>query len=169
MPKGKENKYQGNTGKEIVRETRNPRRDAIDYVSNGGKHKLNVTEWLDSGRPSGQDSHRSHDVYKTKPGDASYGIAKKGISGVVAETGKAFTVRDDYDYANPKSGKGYHVNATLDKQKVAFTKGPDSSEREYIDRTNMTAERYYHDGPEEAAKWYQGEREKPNWNAQIHK
>ena len=72
-------------------------------------------------------------------------------------------MRDDYDYANRTSGKGYHVNAMLGQDRRAYTMGPNSSENQYIDRTNMTGERYYHDGPEAAAKWYQGQREKPNW------
>ena len=73
----------------------------------------------------------------------------------MVETGQSFAVRDDYDFANPGGdGKGYHVNAQLGKEKVAFCWEGHSSPAMYYDRTNMTGERYYYDGPEEAAEWY---------------
>jgi len=78
----------------------------------------------------------------------------KGVTGTVVETGKSFTIRDDYDFANPTaSGKGYHVNAQLGKETVAFCSGQ-NSERQYFDRADMTGQRYYHDGKAEAFKWY---------------
>lgn len=85
---------------------------------------------------------------------AEYEPAKKGIKGTVVETGQSFTIRDDFDFANPtSSGKGYHVNVQLERQTVAFCSGR-YNENEYYDRTNMTGERYYFDGQEGAASWY---------------
>ena len=65
-------------------------------------------------------------------------------------------MREDWDYANGEKGKGYHVNASLGDRKVAFCQAGMSSEAMYSDRTKMLGERYHHDGPEEAAKWFQG-------------
>jgi hypothetical protein len=46
-----------------------------------------------------------------------FALRKNGIEGYVAETGQSFTLRDDWDYANPgPKGKGYHVNVQLGKE-----------------------------------------------------
>lgn len=45
------------------------------------------------------------------------------------ETGQSFTVRDDYDFANPgPGGKGYHVNAQLGDWMIAFRKAGHSTQ-----------------------------------------
>ncbi len=67
-------------------------------------------------------------------------------------------MRDDWDFENGENGKGYHVNASLGKEKRAFCKKGFSSEEDYRDRTKMLGERYHHDGAEQAAEWYQGRR-----------
>ena len=84
-------------------------------------------------------------------------MAKKGITGRVAETGQSFTIRDDYDYANPgQQGKGYHVNVQVGKEDprayCGFNDG--FSDWAYTQRVQMTGERHQWDGPEKAAKWY---------------
>jgi hypothetical protein len=99
-------------------------------------------------------SNLSPSQYTTANG-VHYANAKKGVYGKVAQTGQSFTIRDDYDFANPGvSGKGYHVNTQLGKEKVAFCYNGHSTPATYHDRTKMTGERYYFDGPEEAANWY---------------
>lgn len=73
------------------------------------------------------------------------------------ETGQSFTVRDDYDFANPgPGGKGYHVNAQLGDWMIAFRKAGHSTQNDYFMRVNMTAERVHFDGPQAAAQWYTG-------------
>lgn len=87
-------------------------------------------------------------------GKPKYAPAIKGVRGKVVETGQSFTVRDDYDFANPSdSGKGYHVNAQLGKETAAFTSSQ-NSETAYYDRTNMTGERVHFDDRKDAASWY---------------
>jgi hypothetical protein len=68
-------------------------------------------------------------------------------------------VRDDWDYERGVSGKGYHVNASLGNAKKAFILKDErnSFESDYLDRTIMTEERHFHDGPEEAVGWYVGD------------
>lgn len=93
-------------------------------------------------------------------GKLKYAPAIKGISGHVIETGRSFTIRDDFDFANPSAdGKGYHVNVELgrnargEKETLAFTSGRYSQD-EYFDRVNMSGDRLYTDGPKDAAAWY---------------
>jgi hypothetical protein len=83
-----------------------------------------------------------------------YAPAIKGVSGHVIETNESFTLRDDYDFANPKDGKGYHVNAQLGKATAAFTSTHANSAMAYYDRVNMMGERLHFDGNQEAASWY---------------
>ena len=67
-------------------------------------------------------------------------------------------MREDWDFEKGSDGKGFHVNASLGNDKVAFCQKGYSSENMYRDRTKMLGERYHHDGPEEAARWFQGRR-----------
>jgi hypothetical protein len=165
---------------ERVERVSHPRKAALDFVTSGGKHTLKVDQWLDAGPPNGGKPEASHATGVSCPPQTTssnfpfshisnlappsqyatqqsvhYAHAKTGIQGRVVESGESFTVRDDYDFANPGSdGKGYHANAQLGKEKVAFCQTGLSSQGMYYDRTNMTGERHYFDGPEAAAKWY---------------
>ena len=65
-------------------------------------------------------------------------------------------MRENWDFEKGEKGKGYHVNASLGNKKVAFCMEGGGSEDDHRDRTKMLGERYHHDGPEGAAKWYQG-------------
>lgn len=64
-------------------------------------------------------------------------------------------MREDWDFEKGEKKKRCHVNASLGDRKVAFCKEGGGSEAEYRDRTKMLGERHHHDGPEEAAKWFQ--------------
>lgn len=78
----------------------------------------------------------------------------EGINTAGAKTSVSFTIRDDYDFADPSpNGKGYHVNVQLGKETRAYVSGR-NSQAEYEDTTNMTGERVYFDGEEAAASWY---------------
>jgi hypothetical protein len=67
MPSGKEKRPQRyNRRAEEVVPSDHLREDAINFVSSGGKNTLIVTKWLDAGRPSGLDSHHSHDVLSVR-------------------------------------------------------------------------------------------------------
>ncbi|KAJ5971602.1 uncharacterized protein N7479_001520 [Penicillium vulpinum] len=142
-------------GREKVTPSSNPRKDALNWVTKNGEHTLKVEEFIEAGRPSGADSHSSYVTHHTMPnGQESYAAAIKGVSGHVVDTGESFTIRDDYDFAEPSDkGKGYHVNAQLGKETAAFTSGQNSATA-YYDRTNMTGERLYFDGEKAAASWY---------------
>ncbi|KGO52957.1 hypothetical protein PEX2_062390 [Penicillium expansum] len=142
-------------GREQIIPSSDPRKNALDFVTDNGQHTLRVEKFIEAGRPSGGDSHNSYGTHYTTPsGQESYAPAIKGVSGHVVETGQSFTVRDDYDFDNlSDSGKGYHVNAQLGKATVAFTSGQNSAQA-YYDRTNMTGERLYFDGEQNAASWY---------------
>ncbi|KAF9892500.1 hypothetical protein FE257_001609 [Aspergillus nanangensis] len=141
-------------GRERVIPSSDPRKDALDFVTDNGQHTLRVEEFIEAGRPSGGDSHSSYVTHHTtSSGQESYAPAIKGVSGHVIETGQSFTVRDDYDFANVSGGKGYHVNAQLGKVTAAFTSGQNNPTA-YYDRTNMTGERLYFDGKQAAASWY---------------
>ncbi|KAL2218847.1 hypothetical protein M432DRAFT_391331 [Thermoascus aurantiacus ATCC 26904] len=96
--------------REEIYTVRSPRAAAINFVTSNGRDRLRVTGWLNASRPSGGQPHYS---YTTGTG-STYQTGKTGIRGYVLETGQSFTVRDDYDFANPgPGGKGYHVNAQL--------------------------------------------------------
>ncbi|KAK1139905.1 hypothetical protein N8T08_011066 [Aspergillus melleus] len=141
-------------GREQIIPSEKPRDDALAFVTSNGRHTLKVDKFIEASRPGGGNPQNSYVTHHLTPsGDVKFGPAYKGISGHVIETGESFTIRDDYDFANPSSeGKGYHVNAQLGKVTKAFKKN--NSERYYLDCTNMTGERVYFDGVQEAASWY---------------
>ncbi|KAI1978406.1 hypothetical protein LOZ51_000109 [Ophidiomyces ophidiicola] len=148
------------SGREICINSSSPREEAIKFVTNDYKYRLKVDSFIDAGRPSGLDSHvapvtRSFQLDpKTSEYKCTYETTKKGIKGTVFETGQSFTIRDDFDFANPTStGKGYHVNVQLGTETRAYCSGR-YSENDYYDRTNMTGERYFIDGKDDAAAWY---------------
>ncbi|KAH8433470.1 uncharacterized protein LDX57_011104 [Aspergillus melleus] len=140
--------------REQIIPSKEPRTDALAFVTSNGRHTLKVDKFLEASRPGGgnpQNSYVTH--YPTPSGDVKYAPAFKGITGHVIETGQSFTIRDDYDFANPSSkGKGYHVNAQLGKVTKAFT--GQNTEMDYYHRIHMTGERVYFDGVQEAASWY---------------
>ncbi|KAJ5752454.1 hypothetical protein N7520_009371 [Penicillium odoratum] len=127
--------------REIVIRSRHPRQDALKFVTEYGKHTLKVEQFIPAARPSGLDSHSSHPTRRIMPGGrTAHEPAIKSVSGYVIETGKSFTICDDYDFANPSSsGLGFHVNAQLGRETRAYTSGRNSSE-EYYDRAKMTDE-----------------------------
>ncbi|KAJ5628264.1 hypothetical protein N7490_010492 [Penicillium lividum] len=141
--------------REIVIRSRHPRQDALNFVTEHGKHTLKVERFIQAARPSGRDAYSSYPTRRIMPGGrTAYEPAIKGVKGYVIETGKSFTIRDDYDFANPtSSGKGFHVNAQLGRETRAYVSGRNSAE-EYHDRAKMTGERLYYDGKEGAASWY---------------
>ena len=65
-------------------------------------------------------------------------------------------MREDWDFEKGENGKGYHVNASLGNEKVAFCQDGMSTEEMYRDITKMLGERYHHDGAEQAAEWFKG-------------
>ncbi|KAJ5576724.1 hypothetical protein N7535_003650 [Penicillium sp. DV-2018c] len=139
---------------QIIR-SHDPRTDALNFVTNNGRYTLRVEQFIEAGRPDGTETHGAPVTrFYTSDGQVVHAPAIKGISGHVVGSGQTFTIRDDYDFANPTAnGKGYHVNAQLGKTTVAFTSGVNSSQA-YYDRTNMAGERLYFDGMQATAEWY---------------
>ncbi|CEO58622.1 hypothetical protein PMG11_03331 [Penicillium brasilianum] len=142
-------------GREQVIPSNKPRESALQYVTGNGQHTLRVEKFLEAARPSGEEAYSSFVTkYPAPDGKLKYAPAIKGVSGHVIETGQSFTIRDDFDFANPSaSGKGYHVNVQLGKDTVAFTSGQYST-AQYFDRVSMTGERLHGDGARDAASWY---------------
>lgn len=48
------------SGRERVEKVRDPRDAALDFVTSGGKHTLQVTQFLDAGPPSGERPEKSY-------------------------------------------------------------------------------------------------------------
>ncbi|KAK9853463.1 hypothetical protein MYU51_006595 [Penicillium brevicompactum] len=132
-----------------------PRESALQYVTNNGQYTLRVNEFLPAARPSGQEAYSSFVTNHRAPdGTLQFAPAIKGIRGQVIQTGQSFTIRDDFDFANPSAnGKGYHVNVQLGMATRAYTSGQ-YSPAQYYDRVSMTGERLHIDGPRDAASWY---------------
>lgn len=47
-------------GREKVISSSHPRKEALDFVTNNGQITLDVEEFIEAGRPSGNDSHSSY-------------------------------------------------------------------------------------------------------------